>query len=391
MPWKARKPMDLRMEMMVRLSRGERLTDLCREYGISRKTGEKFKRRFRELGPTGLEDQSRAPRAIPHKTPPELVEVLLAERRLHPTWGPRKIKGVLERRLERPFPAASTIGDVFAEHGLIVPRRRRRRHIPLPTGLREAAAPNDVWCIDYKGQFRLGDGSYCYPLTISDQFSRFIVSCEGMGAIGDEAARDVCEDVFRTHGIPAVMRSDNGVPFACTGLAGLTKLSAYWLRLGIALERIRPAHPQENGRHERMHRTLKAETTRPARDNLLQQQERFDDFVEEFNTLRPHEALGMKRPADVFVPPTNKHPVFLHDPDYSTYDDVLRVSTLGLIHLPGRRQVHLTKALAGQLVGIREESDDRWLVSFMHLDLGYVEPHCNRFTSITLSCPPPAT
>ena len=391
MPWKARKPVDLRMEMIVRLSRGERLTDLCREYGISRKTGEKFKRRFREVGPTGLEDQSRAPRAIPHKTPPELVEVLLVERRLHPTWGPRKIKEVLERRLERPFPAASTIGDVFAEHGLIVTRRRRRRHISQPTGLREATAPNDVWCIDYKGQFRLGDGSYCYPLTISDQFSRFIIGCEGMGAIGDEAAREVCEEVFRTHGIPAVMRSDNGVPFACAGLAGLTKLSAYWLRLGITLERIRPAHPQENGRHERMHRTLKAETTRPARVNLLQQQERFDEFVEEFNTQRPHEALGMKRPADVHVPSAKNHPAFLPDPDYSTYDDVVSVSTLGLIHLPGRRQVHLTKALAGQLVGIREETDDRWLVSFMHLDLGYVEPRCNRFTPITLSCPPAAT
>ena len=391
MPWKARKPVDLRMEMMVRLSRGERLTDLCREYGISRKTGEKFKRRFREVGPTGLEDQSRAPRAIPHKTPPELVEVLLVERRLHPTWGPRKIKEVLERRLERPFPAASTIGDVFAEHGLIVTRCRRRRHISQPTGLREATAPNDVWCIDYKGQFRLGDGSYCYPLTISDQFSRFIIGCEGMGAIGDEAAREVCEEVFRTHGIPAVMRSDNGVPFACAGLAGLTKLSAYWLRLGITLERIRPAHPQENGRHERMHRTLKAETTRPARVNLLQQQERFDEFVEEFNTQRPHEALGMKRPADVHVPSAKNHPAFLPDPDYSTYDDVVSVSTLGLIHLPGRRQVHLTKALAGQLVGIREETDDRWLVSFMHLDLGYVEPRCNRFTPITLSCPPAAT
>jgi transposase InsO family protein len=390
-PWKARKPVDLRMEMMVRLGRGEKLTDLCREFGISRKTGEKFKRRYRDLGPVGLQDQSRAPKLIPHKTPPELVEVLLAERRRHPTWGPRKLKEVLEKRLERPFPAASTIGDIFAEHGLIVSRRNRRRYIPQPTGLREATAPNDVWCIDYKGQFRLGDGNYCYPLTITDQFSRFIIGCEGMGAISDEDARDVCEEVFRTHGIPAVMRSDNGVPFACAGLAGLTKLSAYWLRLGIKLERIRPAHPEENGRHERMHRTLKAETTRPARANLLQQQERFDEFVEEFNTQRPHEALDMKRPAEVFVQPTKKHPTFLPDPDYSTYDDVLRVGTQGLIHFPGRRQVHLTKALAGQLVGIREESDDRWLVSFMHLDLGYVESRCNHFTPITLSCSPPAT
>jgi transposase InsO family protein len=390
-PWKASKPVDLRMEMMVRLSRGEKLTDLCREYGISRKTGEKFKKRFRELGPAGLEDQSRAPRIIPHKTPPELVEVILAERKLHPTWGPRKIKEVLERRLEHPVPAPSTIGDVLAEHGLIVRRRWRKRHVPLPTRLREATAPNEVWCIDYKGQFRLGDGSYCYPLTITDQFSRFIVGCEGMGAICEDAAREVCEDVFRTHGIPAVMRSDNGVPFACTGLAGLTKLSAYWLRLGIAPERIRPAHPQENGRHERMHRTLKAETTRPARDNLLQQQERFDEFVEEFNTQRPHEALNMKRPAELYAESIKKHPVFLSDPDYSTHDDVLRVSAKGLIHLPGRRQVHLATALAGQLVGIREEGDDRWLVSFLHIDLGHVEPHCNRFTPITLPSPPAPT
>ncbi len=383
MPWKARKPVDLRMEMMVRLGQGEKLTDLCREYGISRKTGEKFKKRFKELGPVGLEDQSRAPKIIPHKTPHELVEVILTERRLHKSWGPRKIKEVLERRLARQLPAASTIGDIFAEHGLIVPRRLRKRHRPQPTRLREAAAPNDVWCIDYKGQFRLGDGSYCYPLTITDQFSRFIVGCEGMGAISDEAARDACEEVFRTHGIPAVMRSDNGVPFACNGLAGLTKLSAYWLRLGIVPERIRPAHPQDNGRHERMHRTLKAETTRPARGNLLQQQERFDEFVEEFNTQRPHDALEMKRPAELYVPSTRKHPEYLPEPDYSTYDDVLYVGPKGLIHLPGRRQVHLTAALANQPVGIREEGDDRWLVSFMHLDLGYIEPYCNRFTAIT--------
>jgi len=155
MPWKARNPVDLRMEMMVRLGQGEQLTDLCREYGISRKTGEKYKKRFRELGPVGLTDPSRAPKLIPHKTPPELVEVLLAERRLHPTWGPRKLKDVLERRLGHAFPAPSTIGDVLAEHGLIVPRRKRRRHIPRPTGHREVTAPNEVWCIDYKGQFRL--------------------------------------------------------------------------------------------------------------------------------------------------------------------------------------------------------------------------------------------
>lgn len=390
MPWKAKRPVDLRMEMIVRLSRGEKLAELCREYGISRKTGEKFKKRFKDHGVAGLEDQSRAPHVIPHKTPPELVELIVAERKRHPTWGPRKIKETLERKLKRPFPAPSTIGDILAEHQLIAPRKYRRRHAPRPTWLREAAGPNDVWCIDYKGHFRLGDGTYCYPLTITDQFSRYILGCEGMGAICEDAARDVCEEVFRKYCVPTVIRSDNGVPFASTGLAALTKLSAFWMRLGITTERIRPAHPEENGQHERMHRTLKAETTRPARSNLLQQQERFDDFVDEFNNERPHEALDMKRPADVYRPSTMPYPAFLPDPDYSTHDDVLRVSRTGLIHLQGRRQVYLAKALAGQLIGIREESDDRWLVTFVNLDLGYVEPRSNRFTTINPNQPPPA-
>ena len=373
------------MEMIVRLGRGEKLTDLCRHYGISRKTGEKFKKRFKECGIAGLEDQSRAPRVIPHKTPPEVVDLLVAERMRHPTWGPRKIREILQRRLRRPFPASSTIGDILAVHGLIAPRRPRKRHTPMPTGLglSEALGPNDVWCIDYKGQFRLGDGSYCYPLTLTDQFSRYIVGCEGMAAISDEEARDVCEEVFRAHGLPKVMRSDNGVPFASTGLAGLTKLSAYWLRLGIVLERIRPAHPEENGRHERMHRTLKQETTRPARGNLLQQQEAFDDFVDVFNRERPHEALEMKRPSEVYMPSPTPHPTRLPELAYPTHDDVLLVSGKGLIHMPGRRQVYLAQALSGELVGIREETADRWLVTFAQLDLGYVEPGSNRFTPVT--------
>ena len=380
MPWKTSTPVDLRMEMMARLGRGEKLTDLCREYGISRKTGDKFRQRYKRFGIDGLKDRSHAAIVIPHKTPPEIIELVVAERKQHPTWGPRKLKEVLQRRHQRVFPAPSTIGDILAVHGLVSPRRTRKRHAPQLTGLREANAPNDIWCIDYKGQFRLGDGGLCYPLTLTDQFSRYLLCVEGMGAISDEAARDVCEDVFRRFGIPKVIRSDNGVPFASTGLAGLTQLSVYWLRLGITLERIRPAHPEENGRHERMHRTLKRETTRPARFNLLQQQERFDDFVDEFNTQRPHEAIAMKFPSELYVSSPTQHPVRLADPTYPTYDDVLRVSSIGLIHLPGRRQVYLAKALAGQLVGIREEEPDRWLVSFMNLDLGHIEPNSNHFT-----------
>jgi transposase InsO family protein len=374
--------MDMRKEFMQRLAAGERMTDLCREYGISRKTGHKFKQRFEQLGVEGLADQARVPRVTPHKTPPEVEEVIIAERRLHPTWGPRKLKAVLERRLERPFPSPSGIGAVLSRHGLTVPRKRRHRHVPTPTTLREATAPNDVWCIDYKGQFRLGDGTYCYPLTITDQCSRYILGCDGMAAISDEEAREACREVFLAHGLPAVMRSDNGVPFSSTGLAGLTKLSAMWLRLGIRLERIRPAHPEENGQHERMHRTLKFETARPARANLLQQQERFDDFVDEFNTVRPHEGIGMKRPADVYVRSVRPFQGVVPEPRYPTYDDVLRVNRCGQLYVPSVGQVALSNALAGERVGIREGRDGRWLINFCGVDLGHAGPHRRSFTPL---------
>lgn len=389
MPWKASTPVDLRTEFIERLGRGERLTDLCREYGIARKTGEKFKRRFRDHGLAGLQDRSRAPGCIPHKTPPEVVQVIVAHRRQHPTWGPRKLKETLQTALGRSLPAASTIGDILAAAGLIVPRTRRLPHRVTPTALREATAPNEVWCIDYKGQFRLGDGTYCYPLTITDQFSRFILCCEGMGAIADAAAREHCLEVFATHGLPTVLRSDNGVPFASSGLAGLTKLSVLWLRLGIELERTRPAHPQDNGRHERMHRTLKQETTRPARANLLQQQERFDAFVDEFNQRRPHEALGMRPPAAIYQPSPIPCPPTLPALDYSTCDDVRRISAKGMLTLWGRRQLYLSAALAGEYVGLREADTiaDRWLVTFANLSLGYIEPGSHHFTALPLSTP----
>lgn len=359
---------------MTRLARGERMTDLCREFGISRKTGNKFKARFERLGAAGLEDQSRAPHVIPHKTPPELVELILDERRQHPTWGARKLKDVLERRLDRPMPSHGAIERALARAGLVTPRKRRRRGSKPEGGhLRVAAEANEVWCIDYKGQFRLGDRTYCYPLTITDQHSRYLVACEGMAAISDEDARDVCEEVFREWGLPLVVRSDNGAPFASTGLGGLTKLSAYLLRLGIDLERIRPAHPEENGRHERMHRTLKAETTRPARANLLQQQERFDEWAHEFNHERPHEGIGMKRPAELFTPSTKAMPSALPELAYPMHDDTLRVSRWGYIHVAGVGSIRLTQALAGQDVGVREEEDGRWLITFAGIDLALAD------------------
>ena len=268
---------------------------------------------------------------------------------------------------------------MLTRNGLVEPRKRRKRHTPTPSSLREATAPNDVWCIDYKGQFRLGDGTYCYPLTITDQFSRFILACEGMAAISDEQAREVCQEIFAEHGLPTVIRSDNGVPFSSTGLAGLTKLSVLWLRLGIVPERIRPSHPEENGRHERMHRTLKRETARPSRSNLLQQQERFEAFVHEFNTLRPHEALGMRCPADLYAKSGRSLPSRLPELAYLGFDDVIRVSRRGQAYIAGIGNFALTAALAGEHVGIREEDDGRWLINFCGIDLGHAGPHSKSF------------
>jgi transposase InsO family protein len=382
--------MDLRTEFIDRVMKGERVTDLCREYGISRKTGDKFKQRFLRMGQAGLADLSRAPRVIPHRTPPELVELIVAERKRHPSWGPKKLKDVLEKRLQRRLPSASTLGDILVRNGLVerVKRHRRPRYRAQPMGLRAATAANETWCIDYKGQFRLGDRTLCYPLTVTDQFSRFILGCEGMAAICEEQALDSCEEIFRTYGLPLVMRSDNGVPFSSTGLMGFSKLSVYWMRLGLFCERIRPAHPEENGRHERMHRTLKFETARPARSNLLQQQERFDEFVEEFNFERPHEALEMKRPAEVYTPSPRAYPALLPELDYPAHDDVLRVGQRGDICFAGRQR-YVAAALSGQDVGIREERDGRWLVTFMHLDLGHLMPD-GKFVPAAPSSPPEA-
>jgi len=359
---------------MRRLYDGERLSDLCVEYGISDKTGRKFRRRFEASGLAGLVDKSRAPLHIPHKTQPELAKLIVAEREAHPSWGPKKLKTVLEKRYKRAFPAASTIGDVLARAGLVSSKTRRPAHERIPTTLRVAKAPNDLWCIDFKGQFRLGNGTYCYPLTVTDQFSRYLLCVEAQAAIRDEAARDICTDLFRQFGMPRAIRSDNGIPFASRGLAGLTKLSAYWLLLGIHLERIRPAHPEENGRHERMHRTLKAETTTPPRTNLLQQQETFDEFVVEYNETRPHEALGQRCPADVYKPSLRAFPSVLPEPKYVGCHDVLKVSSSGSVYLPRMQQVYISQALAGMHVGIETQSDGRWLVRFASLDLGHIDP-----------------
>jgi transposase InsO family protein len=384
MPWKVGDLVETRFDFVRRRRAGERMTDLCREFSISRKTGYKLWARYEALGVRGLADASRRPLRLARQTSEEVCELILKLKKKHPSWGAKKLKTVLERdKAGVRMPAQSTIGELLRRHGLVKPRRPHRGCTPTVGPLTPARSPNDVWGVDFKGQFRLGNQRYCYPLTLSDLCSRFILGCEALEQTKGHGAREACEVVFREYGLPAVMRSDNGTPFAAAGLAGLTKLSVWWMRLGIQLERIEPGHPEQNGRHERMHLTLKQETTRPPSENILAQQERFDYFRDEFNQQRPHEALGMRCPADIYTTSLRRFPDELPALHYPLHDDRRRVRPCGHLHLFKRnRQVYLSSALAGEFVGLRELDDRRWLVSFMDLDLGLVDVETCRLTPL---------
>ena len=302
MPWKECSVVDERLRFVAQLLDGEAMSEVCRAFGISRKTGYKIFERYKEHGLEALTDRSRRPVRYANQLPRQIESLIVAAKRDKPHWGARKIRELLVRRLDGDIrvPAKSTIHAVLHRHGLVkIPGRPRHRATgtPLSTG----AAPNDLWCADFKGEFKLGNGRYCFPLTVTDHASRFLLLCEALESTRENLAITAFEQLFQERGLPQAIRSDNGVPFASpNGLFNLSKLSVWWLRLGIAIERIKPGHPQQNGRHERMHLTLKKEATRPPGMNSLQQQARFDDFVQEFNTERPHEALAMKCPAEIY-------------------------------------------------------------------------------------------
>jgi len=379
MPWERTCPVNERMQFIARLQQGDRMTDLCSEFGISRKTGHKLKKRFEAYGPGAFYDQARVPRRIPHRTSVAIRELVIAARKDHPTWGPKKLKVVLERdHAGVRLPAASTIGEILKAAGLVACRRRRPKRGAKPTDRRVSTKPNELWCADFKGEFRLGNGRYCYPLTISDAFSRYLIACVALDGTKGGPAQTVFEEVFEEYGLPEAILTDNGAPFASTGLAGLSMLSASWVRLGVAPERIEPGHPEQNGKHERMHRTLKAETTRPAGGNMLQQQERFDHFRHEYNEERPHEALEQQTPASAYEPSPRKLADAQGEPEYPLHDRVVTVNASGSISLPkgitGSRQAYVSGALIGQPVGLRELDDGRWQVNFLDLELGHVDP-----------------
>lgn len=380
MPWREG-VMNERMRFIVRREAGEKMVDLCREFGISRKTAYKFWSRYQECGPEGLGDYSRRPLRHPNRTALEVEELIVLARDEHPTWGPKKLRVLLKREHPGvPIPVASTIGEILKREGLVRPRRRIRRCSPTPPDkLTISEKPNDVWCADFKGQFRMRNNKYCYPLTITDLKTRFIIATEALESTAMDGTYAGFVQAFRTYGLPKVIRTDNGTPFASTGLAGMSRLSVWWERLGIQPERIEPGHPEQNGQHERMHLTLKQDCTRPPGLNLLQQQEKFDDFRQLFNEKRPHEALGMMCPASLYEASSCQYPELLQAPKYPLHDRVIRVQMDGSLHLRSKCKVHLAASLAGETVGLREYESGKWLVSFLSHDLGVVDQHRRHF------------
>lgn len=365
--------MDERLRFVARLLDGEAMASLCREYGISRKTGYKIYDRYKECGLEGLTDRIRRPFRYGNQLPPQIEAAILNIKQDKPHWGARKIRERLLRRfaIEVKVPAQSTIHAVLDRHGLVA-RVKRSRTRTKGTPLSVGTNPNALWCTDYKGEFKLGNQHYCYPLTVTDHASRYLLLCEALESTREALAFTAFERLFKERGLPIAIRSDNGVPFASpNGLFNLSKLSVWWLRLGITIERIKPGHPQQNGRHERMHLTLKKEATRPAGENIFQQQVMFDTFIEEFNTERPHEALNMKCPAEVYQPsprPYNGLPNLA----YPFHDKTMNVMNCGRIVLC-RKRINICTALAGQAIGIKEVDEGIWLVSFMGYDLGYID------------------
>jgi transposase InsO family protein len=385
MPWKDRTVMDGRIRFVARLLEGESMALLCREFNISRKTGYKIFDRYKECGLEGISDRTRRPHRYGNQLPVQVETAILTLKQDKPHWGARKIREKLLRRFasEVKVPAQSTIHVVLDRHGL-VKRMRRRRGRAEGTALSLGQKPNELWCTDYKGEFLLGNQKYCYPLTVTDHASRYLLLCEALESTRETLAITAFERLFQERGLPNSIRSDNGIPFASgNSLFNLSRLSVWWLRLGIPIERIRPGHPQQNGRHERMHLTLKKEATRPPGLNSLQQQGKFDDFIEEFNQDRPHEGLGMKCPAEVYRPSTRPYQG-LPDLSYPFHDNTVYVTLCGRICLH-RKKINLSTVFAGQAVGLKEVEEGTWLVSFMDYDLGYID--LEEKTLQPLDCP----
>jgi putative transposase len=374
MPWLETAPMEQRERFIddSRLGLYD-MTELCARYAISRKTGYKWLARYDAGGRSALHDRSRAPHHCPHKIGVAVAQLLLTARRQHPDWGPEKLLQWLEPRHSAvTWPAVSTAGDLLARHGLVTKRRRRRPlHHPgaVPPITR---APNDLWAADFKGQFRTGDRIYCYPLTVTDQHTRYLLACHGLLSTKGTGVRPVFDRLFREYGLPRAIRTDNGVPFASTALHGLTPLNVWWLRLGIQHQRILPAHPQQNGAHERMHKTLKRGAIRPPRATLAAQQRAFQRFRQEYNHERPHQFLHGRPPGALYRPSARAYSGGLPALEYPGHFLAKRVTNAGTIRFKARL-LYLSTALKQHRVGLDEVDDGIWSVFFGDVLLGRID------------------
>jgi transposase InsO family protein len=371
MPWKEVSTMTERARFIADYERGlHSMAELCRRYGISRTTGYKLVHRFYHEGPLACRDRSRRPRTSPTKTPERIVDEILEARRRHPTWGPKKLLVLLARKHPGwPWPARSTTADILKRHGLVPSRRRRRSQGHSGRPDTPMTQPNEIWTIDFKGHFRTRDGKYCYPLTVADGYSRYLLGCRAFLSPCYADTKKALVAIFRQHGLPSIIRSDNGTPFASSAIGRISRLSVWWISLGIFPELIEPAHPEQNGRHERMHRTLKAEATRPPAANRRAQQRRFNRFQRTYNQERPHEALGQKTPASVYQASSRsfvEHPPSI---EYPSHYEVRRVSNNGGIRW-NSNWVNVSHVLGGEYIGLEEVDNQLWDVYLGPLHLG---------------------
>src|SRR5664279_1775291 len=365
MPWKVSSVVDQRKGFVDDYNRGWwTMAELCRRYQISRETGYRRVERCQREGEAGLQDRSRAPLEHPNQTAAAIEQQVLELRRRHPTWGARKLRSYLG--MQRPatlWPAPSTIGELLRREGLTVPRRQRRRAPPYTQPFEAADAANQVWCADFKGWFRTGDGERIDPLTMTDAYSRYLLRCQAVEKTDTERVRAIFEAAFREYGMPVAMRTDNGAPFASRAIAGLSRLAVYLMKLGIVPERIAPGHPEQNGRHERMHRTLQADTASPPQAHRRAQQRAFDHFKWDYNEERPHEALGMKTPASCYTVSPRAYPARVPEPEYDSGLQVRRVRERGAFSWQ-HENVFLSETLIGERVGLQPIDDRYWLVQF---------------------------
>ena len=371
MPWKQTDAMDQRMQFILDWKAArESKTELCRRYGIQRRIGYKWVQRYQRDGPAGLADCCRAPLHHPQQTKPEVLGRILEIRAEHPLWGEPKIRAVLEREKPRQHPpAASTIGEILRLEGLTRPQKKRRRTPPHSQPLAHAGEPNDVVSIDFKGWFRCLDGRRIDPLTLVDNHSRYALCCQAVDACDFAHVRAVLESVFLQYGLPGAIRSDNGAPFASRAVAGLSRLSVWWLRLGIEVERIPPATPSDNGRQERFHRTLKQHTAAPPAANRRAQQRAFESFCREYNEQRPHQALGQQVPASIYRPSDRAYPSRLPEIEYPASFLRRKVGQRGEIYWRGAR-IFVSEVLHGELLGLEAIDDGVYRVWFCSLQLG---------------------